>query len=153
MSLVDLKVLAWATVVIAFVSLLAMAQQRGHRIDVLELELKAARADLALRNDEYARLKASAAAAGRASAALGRIQKAETLRRERISQLAREAKPIERPGVAVDEQSSRRAIEILNVDLFAPFDDGLRGQNPAASGSASGALPGPADAFSPAAEP
>ena len=103
----------------------AACDRRGREVELLQLKLKTLTAENNSLMDETARLKKSAQAVSAAAQAQGLVCQMELARRAAIEEIA-EARPASKPEEAVDDQTSRKAIGLLNNDLFAPLGRGLR---------------------------
>jgi len=117
----------WIAAVLLF-GLLAQAlacERRGREIDLLRLEVQSLTSENNSLIDEAARLKKSALAVSAAAQAQSFVCQAELARQTAIEEIA-EARPASKPEEAIDAQSSQKAIELLNNDLFAPLGRGLR---------------------------
>jgi hypothetical protein len=115
----------------------AACDQRGREIDLLRLEVKTLTDENNSLVDEAARLKKSALVVSAAAQAQGIVCQVELVRRAAIDEIA-EARPASKPEEAVDDQASRKAVHLLNSDLFAPLGLGLRraADRPGSGGSA-----------------
>ena len=117
----------WAEIVliVASIGLAVAVDQRGREIELLQLKNKTLLADYNNLTVEKARLEKSARAVSLAAQAQGLICSQELGRRAQIEELVKGGQtPI--PETAIDDQSSRKIIDLLNDDLFAPLGHGLR---------------------------
>lgn len=74
---------------------------------------------------ENASLAASARVIGAAAQAQNMVCQTEIIRRERIVEIT-ETKPAIKPEGAADAGASKKAVDLLNHDLFTPLGHGLR---------------------------
>ena len=119
----------------------AACDQRGREIDLLRLKVKTLTAENNALIDEAARLKKSALAVSAAAQAQNLVCRMDLVRRAAIDEIA-EAPPASKPEEAVDDQASRKAVHLLNNDLFAPLGHGLR-RAAGRPGSGGSAVPDP----------
>jgi hypothetical protein len=98
---------------------------RGRRIETLELQAAGLKREIITLHDRNFRLVEEARVLVVAAEEMGQVCRAELVRRGKIEELA-EARPAIKPESAIDSQTSRKSIDLLNNDLFAPLGNGLR---------------------------
>ena len=77
---------------------------------------------------ERAAWQVAALAITTAAQAQGAACRADLERRAQIDDISREATAIERPKGSIDEQTSRKVVEMFNSSLFAPLGGGVRSE-------------------------
>ncbi len=127
-----------------------LSTYRGGKIDRLNERVGAISAALAEAEAENKRLSKSLSAINTAARAQMALNYATARRRDKIDELALGESTVARPSEVIDEEKSRRVIDLFNTDIFAPLGHGLR-EGPGASGP--GSLPGSAAAAPVDAEP
>lgn len=133
-----------ATLIFCIAVLIVVCYQRGREIELLELKVKTLTSENLTLTDENARLKKSALVVSAAAQAQSIVGQVELARRAAIEEIA-EAEPASKPETAVDDQTSRKSIHLLNSDLFAPLGHGLR-RAAGQFGAGGSAVPGPGSA-------
>ena len=98
---------------------------RGHRLDLNDISFKALNVELTDLREENARLAVSARAVSVAAQAQSLVCQSELTRRARIEEIT-DCRPAAKPEEAVDANVSKKAVDLLNHDLFAPLGHGLR---------------------------
>ncbi len=127
-----------------------LSTYRGEKIERLSEEIGAISAALEEAEAENKRLAKSLSHINAAAQAQAVLNFLATRRRDKIDELALGESTVARPSEVIDEEKSRRVIDLFNTDIFAPLGHGLR-EGPGASGP--GSLPGSAAAAPVDAEP
>ena len=116
-----------ASLIFILAALAFVCLQRGHDLEIKDIQISALKLELAGLKEENNKLAVSAQAARTAVHGHGLIYRAEAERRNHIEEIT-EAKPVAIPEGAVDVGVSKKAVNLLNHDLFAPISSGLRRQ-------------------------
>jgi len=125
-------------VILAFIGLTWSWDGRGREIRQLNLDLDNLRLELNSRIAEVERLKKGASALSLAAQSQGRIYQTDLDRRERISEVMSVCAPEPADTIkgVINDETSNRAVDLLNSDFFGPLGGGLHGAAEAGTGRA-----------------
>ncbi len=102
---------------------------RGGKIERLNERIGAMSAALTEAEAENGRLAKSLALINDAAKEQAALNYASSQRRDKIDDLALGESTVARPQGVIDDEKSRRVIDLLNADIFAPLGHGmLKGQ-------------------------